>query len=192
MPPRTRTTATPKKLRQKKLDTFLSSSPARSTQKSSPTRPPRRKRTKRARYDGEDDEPGPSRIPGDDEDGSQSSDPGAIRFEPTAVVDISSSEDELDVAPRPTPANKGKKRVRRAHSEESASASPSEDDERELFVRKGKRAAKASASMVLDSEEEEELSPTRKRKLVKGQRPPTPEEDEADLLDEVEEERTSL
>lgn len=31
----------------------------------------------------------------------------------------------------------------------------------------------------------------KKRKLVKGKRPPTPQGDEGDLLDEVDEERTS-
>ncbi|KAI1795783.1 hypothetical protein LXA43DRAFT_989531 [Ganoderma leucocontextum] len=187
MPRRTQNTATPKKLTQGKLDVFLSSSP---THPSSPARPQTRSRSKRkakakASYE---DAAGPSHILVDeDEDGSQSSDAGAIRFEAPVVV-ISSSEDEGDLPPRPTFSSKGKKRTKRAHSAESVSAPPSAgEEEQELYVRKGKRAGKKSAAAVLDSDEEEELRPLKKRKLVKGKRPPTPEEH--DLMDEVDEAR---
>lgn len=188
MPRRTRATATPSKLRQGKLDVFLSSSPA---PQSSPARPqPRRSKRKAKANESDQYVAGPSLVPTNvdaDEEGSQSSDAGAIHFEPP-VVTISSSEDEGDLPPRPTFSSKGRKRTKRAHSIESASASS--EGEKELYMRKGKRAEKKAAAAVLDSDEEEELRPVKKRKLVKGERPPTPEED--DLMDEVDEHSTSF
>ncbi|KAI0748218.1 hypothetical protein C8Q80DRAFT_1170790 [Daedaleopsis nitida] len=191
MPPHRTTSTTPKRLRQKKLDAFLSSSPSRGEHQSPAARRKRRgPGQKGGRADvNEDDEavPGPSTIPATNEDGSQSSDPGAIHFEPDVVEPP--SEDEDDFIPRPTPANKGKRRLKRAHSSASESPVSSGDEEgREMYIRKGKRNAKGS-SMVFDSDEEEEVYPVKKRKLVKGERPPTPEEDEVDLLDEIDEER---
>ena len=185
MPRKARAAATPKKLKQGKLDTFLSSSP---TQQSSPTRPNTRRRKGKAKHDDSNENAGPSDIPVDgNEDGSQSSDAGAIRFERQVVV-VSSSEDEGDLPPRPTFSSKGKKRAKRAHSDDSVSAAPtgSEEEEKEVYVRKGKRVAKKTA-VVLDSDDEEEVRPPKKRKLVKGERPPTPEEDKEDLMDEVDE-----
>lgn len=190
MAPRKKTAMTPNKLKQKKLDAFLgSSSPvsASSTHKSSPTRPARRgKRQKRI----SDELVDPA---ADEEEGSQSSDPGAIHFEPAKVGDASSSEDEAYPALRPTQAGKRKKHQQRAHSEDSLVAVPSDNDEQEheAFVRKGKRGVKKTCT-VLDSDEEEEARPVKRRKLVKGERPQTLGDDEADLLKEVDEERTSL
>ena len=189
MPRRTRTTATPTKLRQGKLDVFLSSTPA---PQPSPVRPQTRRSKRKAKAtDSDQDVAGPSHLPittAANEEGSQSSDAGAIHFEPR-VLTISSSEDEGDLPPRPTFSSRGKKRTKRAHSIESASA-PSSVGEKELYVRKGKRAAKKAAAAVLDSDEEEELRPLKKRKLVKGERPLTPEED--DLMDEVDEHSMSF
>ncbi|KAI0636876.1 hypothetical protein C8Q77DRAFT_1094995 [Trametes polyzona] len=194
MPRKAKTPATPKTRGQRKLDSFFSSSPAPSTsaaQQSSPIRPTRhsskRKGTKR-RTSEEGLQLRPAKIPEDEDEGSQSSDAGAIRFEPQVVV-ISSSESEKEVAPRPSHANKGKKRLRRAHSDESASPEPSEAeaDAEDIYVRKGKRAGKKKAVAVLDSDEEE--SQPKRRKLIKGERPSSPVPDDDDLLDEVDEER---
>ncbi|KAL1944526.1 hypothetical protein VTO73DRAFT_2956 [Trametes versicolor] len=193
MPPRkSKAAATPKKRGQSKLDTFFPSSPTHSTgatQHSSPVRPTRTRKRRRVGKDSseEDNVPGPSGIVEEDE-GSQSSDAGAIRFE-VPVVEITSSESEKDVAPRPSNTQKGKKRVRRAHSDESASpiVSDAEGEGKGVYVRKGKRAAKKKAVAVLDSDEEE-VQP-RRRKLIKGERPSSPVVEDVDLLDEVEEER---
>ncbi|KAI0374990.1 hypothetical protein BV20DRAFT_1118198 [Pilatotrama ljubarskyi] len=190
MPRKSKAPGTPKRLAQKKLDVFFSSSPAPGPSvHSSPTRPRRTRKRKRTRDASpeNDNAPGPSQVPEEDE-GSQSSDAGAIRFE-REVVEVSSSDSEKDIAPRPSLASKGKKRLRRAHSDESISPIPLDRDEEEVFVRKGKRAAAKMPATVLDSDDElEELQP-RRRKLVKGERPSSPVEDEADLLDEVDEER---
>ncbi|KAI0721002.1 hypothetical protein C8T65DRAFT_631903 [Cerioporus squamosus] len=187
--PRKSQPTTPKRMKQKKLDAFLPSSPAAGTHEPSSARPRRTKR-RRAQHDSDDDQPmpGPSHVPAGDDDDSQSSDPGAIHFE-REVVQVSSSEDEEGRAPRPSQTNR-RKRLRRAHSDDSASPQPAPDEEQEVYVRKGKRPAKkTSAVLVLDSDEAEDAQPVKKRKLVKGERPPTPENDEADLLDEVDEER---
>ncbi len=173
---------------------FLSSSPGH---QSSPTRPQTRRSKRMAKVKHSDEDvDGTSHLPFNKnkdahEEGSQSSDAGAIHFEPHVVV-INSSEDEGDLPPRPTFAGKRKKRTKRAHSVDSASAPSSADDEeeRELYVRKGKRAGKKSAAAVLDSDEEEELQPLKKRKLVKGERPVTPEAD--DLMEEVDEHSLSF
>ncbi|KAI0780832.1 hypothetical protein BD413DRAFT_682557 [Trametes elegans] len=189
MPRKAKPISTPKKTGQKKLDSFFSSSPAApspSAQRSPSTARTRKRR--RVKRDDSDEEnlPGPLRI-NEEESGSQSSDAGAIRFEP-AVVEITSSESEKEVAPRPPQANKGRKRVRRAHSDDSASPVRSDQDEDDVFVRKGKRApVKKTASTVLDSDDEEEQP--QRRKLVKGERPSSPVENEGDLLGEVDEER---
>ncbi|TFK89145.1 hypothetical protein K466DRAFT_661791 [Polyporus arcularius HHB13444] len=179
----------PKRTKQKKLDAFLPSSPSASTHQPSSTRTRRTKR-RPAPHGSSDDQPisGPSHVPAGDDDDSQSSDPGAIHFEREAAK-LSSSEDEEGRAPRPSQTNR-RKRIRRAHSDGSASPEPAPDEEeQEVYVRKGKRPAKkTSAVLVLDSDEEE-AHPVKKRKLVKGERPPTPQGDEGDLLDEVDEER---
>lgn len=195
MPPRkAKPAAVPKARTQKKLDSFFPSSPTRSTsaaQQSSPARSTRTRKRRRIQQDSseEDNAPGPSRIPEEDE-GSQSSDAGAIRFEPPQVVEITSSEDDQDVAPRPSKANKGKKRIRRAHSDDSASHSGSQAEADEVYVRQGKRAVKKKVVAIFDSDEEEEERP-RRRKLVKGERPSSPVLQDSDLLDEVDEESMS-
>ncbi|TBU50876.1 hypothetical protein BD309DRAFT_985491 [Dichomitus squalens] len=70
----------------------------------------------------------------------------------------------------------------------SAAPLAGDEEEEEVYVRRGKRAAKKTV-VVLDSDEEEEVRPPKKRKLVKGERPPTPDEDGVDLMDEVDEHR---
>lgn len=189
MPRKSKGTGTPKKFRQRKLDVYMSSSPPASNDELSPARPSKRTKRRRTRNESKDTEtmPGTSSVPANDDDDSQSSDAGAIHFE-REVVEVSSGEDEEDRAPRPSQASR-RKRVKRAHSDDSVSPQPaSGEEEPEIYVRKGKRPAKVT-STVLDSDEEEEPS-VKKRKLVKGERPPTPEEDAVDLLDEVDEGRT--
>ncbi|KAI0831396.1 hypothetical protein BC628DRAFT_1353507 [Trametes gibbosa] len=190
MPRKSKQSVNTKRRAQRKLDAFFSSSPARSTsaatQQSSPTRPTaaqKRKRVERGSFN-EKNSPEPSGVIKDDE-GSQSSDAGAIRFEPQ-VLEISSSEGEQEAAPRPSHANKGKKRARRAHSEDSASPVMSEAEAEDVYVRKGKRVAKEKV-VIFDSDEEEEQP--RRRKLIKGERPYSPVRDENDLMEELDEER---
>ncbi|KAH9856974.1 hypothetical protein C2E23DRAFT_881467 [Lenzites betulinus] len=191
MPRKSKPAAPTKRPTQKKIDAFFGSSPARSasaaTQHSSPTRPAPARKRRRAKQDVSDDDsiPEPVRDPDEDE-GSQSSDAGAIRFE-APVLEISSESDK-DVAPRPSFANRGKKRLRRAHSEESASPVPSDTEEKDVYVRKGKRAAKKTVAAVVDSDDEEEPQP-RRRKLIKGERPSSPIHEENDLMEEVDEHR---
>ena len=190
MPRKSKGTGTPKKFRQRKLDVYMSSSPPASNDELSPARPSKRMKRRRTRNESKDTETmaGTSSVPANDDDDSQSSDAGAIHFE-REVVEVSSGEDEEDRAPRPSQASR-RKRVKRAHSDDSISPQPASGEEPEIYVRKGKRPAKVT-STVLDSDEEEEPS-VKKRKLVKGERPPTPEEDAVDLLDEVDEGRTWL
>ena len=184
MPRRTQSTSTPKKLKQKKLDAFLSSSPAPSPRRSpsSPRKRPKRKRRAVLHKDSGDDAPGPSHLPVGDDD-SQSSDPGAIHFEPRVVV-VSDTEDEPPPPISPKVTRKGKKRAR-AVSEDI------ESDDEGVRARKGKRVVKKPASVVLDSDEEE-LPPRKRGKLVKGKRPPTPDEDEDDLMGEVDQKSAIL
>ena len=90
----------------------------------------------------------------------------------------------------PSTSSKGKKRAKRAHSDDSVSPAPALPDEEiddVVYVRRGKRATKRSA--VFESDEDEDRP--RKRKLIKGERPSTPDGDKADLLDEVDEGSTS-
>ncbi|TBU35882.1 hypothetical protein BD311DRAFT_647037 [Dichomitus squalens] len=70
----------------------------------------------------------------------------------------------------------------------SAAPLAGDEEEEEVYVRRGKRAAKKTV-VVLDSDEEEGVRRPKKRKLVKGERSPTPDEDGVDLMDEVDEHR---
>ncbi|KAH9901023.1 hypothetical protein C8Q73DRAFT_635928 [Cubamyces lactineus] len=192
MPRKLRSAATPKRLAQKKLDSFFASSPAPSSSahQSSPARSTRASKQRRKKDASSSEEPNPhgrSAQIVEEEDGSQSSDAGAIRFE-QPVIEVTTSSDEDDVAPRPSTSSRGKKRAQRAHSDDSVSPDPvpaDEDMDDVVFVRRGKRAMKRSA--IFESDEDEDRP--RKRKLIKGERPSTPDGDGVDLLDEVDEER---
>ncbi|KAI0324521.1 hypothetical protein GY45DRAFT_1331447 [Cubamyces sp. BRFM 1775] len=191
MPRKLRSAATPKRLAQKKLDSFFASSPAPSSNahQSSPARPARTNKRRRNKDASPSEETRSRDHPvqvAEEEDGSQSSDAGAIRFE-APVVEVTSS-DEDEVVPRPSASSRGKKRAKRAHSDDSESpvpGPPDEDMDDVVYVRRGKRAMKRSA--VFESDEDEDRP--RKRKLIKGERPSTPDGGEADLLDEVDEGR---
>ncbi|KAI0647140.1 hypothetical protein C8Q79DRAFT_957904 [Trametes meyenii] len=189
MPRKTKTSATPKKKGQRKLESFFSGSPSTHSHYSSPVRPIRARKRRvhvKEEVSDEDKPAGPSGIAQEDEKGSQSSDAGAIRFEPQ-VIEVSTSESEKEVAPRPSLAAKSRKRKRRAHSDDSASPIALDVEEDEVFIRKGKKAGKKAQVSVLDSDDEGEQP--QRRKLVKGERPSSPVGNADDLLDEVDEER---
>ncbi|KAH9842621.1 uncharacterized protein C8Q71DRAFT_853161 [Rhodofomes roseus] len=121
-----------------------------------------------------------------DEDSSQSSDVGAIRFE---AAHTSTEEDDPKSSPR-RPVKKRRLRKQRADSDEDDETRKSSEEETGVpptRKRSNKAAGKRKEVVVLD-DEDEEVQP-RKRKLVRGQRPPSPEEDEEDLLNEVDENR---
>lgn len=185
MPPRSRVAATPsKKLKQKKLDVFLSSSPtASSPRRTSPSRAKRSKTTRTLITHHDNGEDGPSRM-SIDRESSQSSDPGAIRFEPQ-VIDISDSGE--DEAPQPTP-SRHRTRYGKKPSRVVVDESDSDDEVEIVHARKGKRVMRRTS--ILDSDEEGGARPRKKSKLVKGKRPHTPEQEGDDLLEEVDQKRT--
>lgn len=122
---------------------------------------------------------------------SDSSDVGGINFEPE-IISLSDSDDDVKTSPRRGPAKK--RRVKASESSSQASSSHSKSDEENIGIPvgwkwKGKAVHKRKMA-VSDSESEEEPRPKR-RKLVRGVRPPTPDESE-DLMDEVDQERELL
>ncbi|KAH9951251.1 hypothetical protein B0H21DRAFT_271900 [Amylocystis lapponica] len=126
-----------------------------------------------------------------DEEGSQSSDAGAIQFERNSKVIDLTDEDEQP-SPRPSPAKRRNTRRTRADSDEDADvieiSSPTPDREVLGAVSSKGSKGKGKAKAVVDDSDEEEVQP-RRRRLVRGVRPPSPEEDEADILEEVDEHR---
>lgn len=178
---------TPRPLKQRDLFGFFEP-PSPSTSRKSKATPPRKKRGGRRNSD-ED-------IPSETRSGSTSSNVGGIRFEPK-VIEISDSSDVEDSPKRPR-ATQRKTRRFRAESVEKSSGSASkateEDEEEELvgvpvtWKGKGREVKGKRKRAVVDSDSEDSLRP-RRRKLVKGVRPPTPEVD--DLLEEVDEKSRS-
>ncbi|OCH94983.1 hypothetical protein OBBRIDRAFT_884303 [Obba rivulosa] len=169
---------TPKKLKQKTLHGFVASSsspaaagPSRST---ATTRQRRRARAKTP--------PKRPTLKSDDEDeGSESSDVAAIRFEPTAI-EVSDEERPL----RTHLSQKRKSRQVRDDSEEQEMpASSEEEPEESPIVRK---RASGKRKLTVSGSEEEDIQPKR-RKLLKGVRPPSPDEEKSDLLDEIDEDK---
>ncbi|KAA1471139.1 hypothetical protein DENSPDRAFT_837066 [Dentipellis sp. KUC8613] len=127
------------------------------------------------------------------EGGNSSSDVDTIRFEPRKLIVISSDEEDESSSPR-RPAVKRVKPTQRQLSGDSRSASSaaaSDNDEQTHVekpspaITKGKGVARVLHEQ--DSSDEDEL-PVR-RKLVKGKRPPTPddEDEDEDVLGEVNE-----
>ncbi|KZT09438.1 uncharacterized protein LAESUDRAFT_694923 [Laetiporus sulphureus 93-53] len=124
-----------------------------------------------------------------DEEGSQSSDVGDIHFEPQAPDVAGDNEDE---SPRRPKTQRLRRRMRSVTSDDEnnvASQATSEDEAESPVTWRGNvRKGKRKQTLILgDSDEEEQ--PLRKRKLVKGVRPASPEENEVDLLDEVDEDK---
>lgn len=122
------------------------------------------------------------------EDGSQSSDAGAIHFE---QVPTSTDEDDLKSSPR-RPTKKRRLIKRRAESDEDDARMPaSGNEETGLSATKKGTSSKAAGKrrqVLSQDDEDEELAQPRKRKIMKGKRPPSPEEgDEENLRNEVDE-----
>lgn len=168
-------TQSPQKLKQKTLTGFFSSplaeSPARKTKMK------HRKTKTQTRERVETPEPQHLDVDGDD------SDVGAIKFEPE-VIDLS-DEDE-------SPRRPGTKRQARHVEADSDSlnedAVTNVDSERSLskngknLGRKSRRIQKRKHKENIESEDSAQ---PKRRRFIKGTRPPTPEEDE-DIADEVE------
>lgn len=154
--------SSPQKFKQQTLFGFLSSSPPSSPSTLLPNnhRPgsSKRKRTRKISS---------SSSSHSDKALDTDSDVGAIHFEPK-LVDIS----DEDHSPRRP---KGRKSLAGAHAIPTRTMSDESLEEtiEEPRYRKGKN------KVVLDSEDD---TRPRKRKLIKGRRPPTPEEDD-DILE---------
>ncbi|OBZ75568.1 Uncharacterized protein C17H9.06c [Grifola frondosa] len=179
MPRKSKRTDSPNTLTQKTLDRFLgSSSPSTSRTTLPQPSPTTRRRATKKRVDS-------SLLPiersKEDDDGSDSSNVGAIHFEP----ELRDTSDEG--SPRRAPTKK--RRILRAVSDDGSPVPPSNQEETigVEVVWKGRRPG-AKRNQILDDEEEEEVQPKR-RKLVKGIRPPSPEYEEPDLMDEVDEDK---
>ena len=159
----------PVKSKQQTLAGFFSS-PVRKASSSSPA-----KRTHGSRR----------RVPTPEPESASSddSDVAGIKFEPE-IFDLS----EEDSSPRRPKAN-GTSPSRRIVGSD-------DDEDSELNLRSMKRAKKNKKlgkrkQVIEESESEEEVQP-KKRKFMRGVRPPSPEEDDVDILDEVEEHRESV
>lgn len=118
---------------------------------------------------------------------SDASDVGAIQFEPE-VIDLSDG----DESPRRPMAKRRTRRIRAdSNSADEAEihishSCSSQDKSRGSLRRKSRRIGKRK--QVNEESGSEELRP-KKRKFIKGVRPSSPEEDEDDILNEVEEHR---
>lgn len=119
---------------------------------------------------------------------SDNSDVGDIRFEP----DVVESDDKEEASPRRPRTKKRKTRLAGSGSSEEQKTTALDSDNEEVVGipvtwKSRKEKGKGKRIITIDDSEEEEVEQPRRRKLVRGIRPPTPEEDEADLLDEVDE-----
>lgn len=191
-----------RRLKQKSLlGYFEPSSPTQPAASSSPKSPvqsknksPKRRRPPQARRRAVHSDSDP---PSGDESGSTSSDVGGIAFEPE-VVEVSSDEKDVEESPR-RPATQRKLRKTRAESVERAPVTVSSDDEDEdeeakIGVpptwRDRRRDVKGKRKRAVLDSDSDGPSP-RKSKLIKGVRPPTPDAEDEDLLEELDEESMS-
>lgn len=166
MSQRRRTRASSQKSKQRTLLSYLSSSPPSSPSKLFPESPvePGPSKRKRTRKTSSSSSSHPERF--NDAD----SDVGAIRFESEAI-DIS----DEDHSPR-RPNNKRHKGLVGVHAIPIRTTSDDSLEETPTAPRN----RKARNKTILDSDDD---ARPRKRKLIKGIRPPTPEEDDDDILD---------
>lgn len=175
--PRRARDLSPKRLTQKTLHSFVTSSSPASQKGASSSRLPATGRTGRRR----------ARSPTSSEgEGSQSSDAGVIHFEPE-IIEL---DDDEDASPR-RPINRRSARHAIVGSQAKNPLVFDDNDEEAEDAevpRKGKAGVKRRSAVMNFEEEEEEVKP-KKRKLVRGVRPPSPEEDEYSLMNEVDEER---
>lgn len=117
---------------------------------------------------------------------SADSDVGAIKFEPKPSVQKDTDEDESP--PRSTRKKRRIQPVRIDSGTESAVEEGNVKDD-DVFSMPRTRLSKGKGKQVHSTDSEQDALPRRRRKLVKGQRPLTPEED--DIANEVEEKRKS-
>lgn len=182
--PRKAESSSPTKLKQKTLIGFLGSSPAASSSGFSMQtfKRAQSKAQKRGRVVSPESDSGP----GNNTAESDGSDVGAVHFEPE-VIDLS-DEDESPRRPRT------KRRTPRVRAESSSpdekSVATSGGSLRYGTRRKSKNIGKRKH--VEDDSGSEDAGRPKMRKFVKGVRPSSPEEDDNDLLDEVDEHRELL
>ncbi|KAG1753462.1 hypothetical protein EDB19DRAFT_831191 [Suillus lakei] len=114
----------------------------------------------------------------DSDDLAQDSDVGAIKFEPE-VIEVS---DEDDSPRRPSTKRRKKSLVVTDSLPDVAASDSSLEDHIGIPTRwKGSKKGERKRKAIADSEDE---SQPRRRKLVKGARPPSPEESAIDEVDE--------
>lgn len=184
MPRKAKVSAKPPK--QKTLATFFNSpSKSKFTQPETPPKPKPLKTgstqtSKQRRVTNHDSAP---QIDGEDssDDGS---DVAAIRFEPE-VIELSdeNASPRRPMTQRHVPRPRGSSVI--LDEEDAHSAVSDESDAKKATQRKKKLGKRKFILDQSDSQEEEEIQP-RKRKLVKGVRPPSEEKDD-DIMDEVDE-----
>lgn len=122
-----------------------------------------------------------------EDEGASTSDPGKIHFEPRSPSAFDTDEDETKSSPRKPTLSQQYKRKRMVESDaEGAIVGLDSDSNDEMigvpFVWKGKAKDTGKKRRVIQSDSDEERP--RKKKLIKGVRPPTPE---PDMMDEVDE-----
>ncbi|KDQ60795.1 hypothetical protein JAAARDRAFT_67229 [Jaapia argillacea MUCL 33604] len=115
-------------------------------------------------------------------EGNTSSDVGAIKFE-TEIVEVSSDSEAK--SPRRPGAKKRKLRHAKATADSESAPDLERDSENELYINNSHSKGKKGKGKMVYSDLEEEQP--RRRKLVKGVRPPSPQDD--DLMDEVDEDK---
>jgi hypothetical protein len=170
----------PRNLKQKTLVGFLSSPPAGSPT-AFPASPTSQRPKPRARKRGRVVSPESDHYAVNNDARSDGSDVDAVRFEPK-VIDLS-DEDESPRRPR-TIRRTPHVRTDSTSQDEEKSAASSGGSVRYETRRKSRRVGKRK--QVEDSGSEEATQP-KKRKFVKGVRPSSPEEDDDNILNEVDE-----
>jgi len=175
--------SSPKRLKQKTLLGFLNSSPVRVSQAAPMPQTPKhlkpkaRKRQRVASFESDHD----------DAAGSEDSDVNAVHFEPEDLY----LGDE-DVSPR----RPGTKRRTPHVGSESSSVDEKVESSATSGKSLGKKTQRISRNIAEKNQLEEDFGwedvQPKKRKFVKGVRPSSPEEDEDDILDEIDEHRELL
>ncbi|CCM02373.1 uncharacterized protein FIBRA_04468 [Fibroporia radiculosa] len=171
---------------QRTLDGFLRSSSPIELQ-TNPHESIRKPRKRQSRKTVSDYNSSSAHILANNDDLSQSSDTGAIHFE-QQVTEISSDEDSQKQSPRRPVSKKRKVTARRADSDDEDVAPVASEEEVKGIpvVWKARKTGVKRSQVVVSDSSEEQGSKHRRRKFVKGIRPPSPEEN---LLNEVDEDK---
>lgn len=116
------------------------------------------------------------------EDLEQDSDVGAIKFEPE-VISVDASDEDDDSPRRPSSTRRFKKSLVITDNQPDVASSDDSMEDRIGIptVWRGSKKGKRKRNAMADSDDD---SQPRRRKLVKGARPPSPE---GDVIDEVDE-----